>query len=309
VLHRFVALRGVNHVRVPIQDANGGSAWPARWPLHRIEARRRELGPRVAARVLDCNPLSDDACVFDHALVLAMVDRGLAMPSTVFDRPSGRVVVGVDVAFSTSATSDKSAIVVVRACDDGRREVVHVESGRLDLDTLSARIVEVCYAFGGTATIESNAGESVVYQQVRKHAPAVAFHTSQGGKLARVEILHAEMTAARWCFRPADGRLTQGMRALSDGLVAYAPAEHTPDEVAALLVAVEQIRAHENKPRAWVGMVQRDLMSPPRSTCAAGVTSAIFQTCDEGAGRARQRARREHDLHRSPDQPARDRGR
>jgi hypothetical protein len=254
---RLLALGADQRVRVPIQDANGRSAWPARWTLDRIAARRRELGPRVAARVLDCNPLSDDACVFDHALVKAMVDRGLALPTTLYDAPRGRHVVGVDVAFSTGPTSDQSAIVVVRACEDGRREVVHVEAARLDLDSLSARVVSVCHAFGGVAAIESNGGGAFVYQQVRKRAPAVALHTSQTSKLARVEMLHAEMSAARWCFRPADGRLTTEMRALCDGLVAYAPTEHTDDRVAALLVAVEQLRAHEMKPRAEVGMVTR----------------------------------------------------
>jgi len=64
----------------------------------------------------------------------------------------------VDVAFSTAATSDKSAIVDVRVCDDGRREVVHVEAARVDFDTLALRVIAVCNAFGGTAAIESNGG-------------------------------------------------------------------------------------------------------------------------------------------------------
>ncbi len=250
VLHRFVALGGVEHVRVPIQDAQGRSAWPSRWAPARIAARRRELGPRVASRVLDCNALSDDACVFEYALVQTMVDRGLAMPPTHFDRPQGRHVVGVDVAFSTNASSDKSAITVVRACGDGRREIVHVEAARLDFDTLALRVVEVCNAFGGTAAIESNGGGAFVYQQVRKRVPAVALHTSATSKSMRVEILHAEMAASRWVFRPADGRMTDDMRGLADGLVSYAPAEHTDDRLAALLVAVEQVRAHEGRPKA-----------------------------------------------------------
>jgi hypothetical protein len=256
-LHRFVALGGVEHVRIPI-ERGGRSSWPARWTAARIATRRRELGARVSARVLDCNPLSDDACVFEHALVQAMMDRGLAMPPTIFDRPRGRVVVGVDVGFSTGPTSDKSAIVVVRVCEDGRREVVHVEAARLDFDTLSARVVQVCNAFGGTAAIESNGGGGFVYQQVRKRAPAVALHTSQTSKAARVEMLHAEMSAARWAFRPVDGRMTDEMRALADGLVSYAPTEHTDDRVAALLVAVEQLRAHENRPKAGMFTVLRD---------------------------------------------------
>ncbi len=263
VLHRFVALGGVEHVRVPIQDLHRRSAWPARWTEARIAARRRELGPRVAGRVLDCNALSDDACVFDHALVQAMIDRGLAMPLTMFDRPRGRYVVGVDVAFSTSATSDKSAIVVVRVCDDGRREIVHAEAARLDFDSLALRVVEVCNAFGGTAAIESNGGGAFVHEQVRRRAPSVALHTSATSKLARVEMLHAEMSASRWVFRPADGRITDGMRGLADGLVIYSPNEHTPDDVAALLVAVEQLRAAENRP--WAGMIPNPGVTSPRS--------------------------------------------
>ena len=249
VLHRFVSLGTVDHVRVPIQNAAGRSAWPSRWPLARIASRRRELGPRLASRVLDCNPVSDDAAVFDHALVRTMVDRGLAMPQTRFDRPSGRYVAGVDVAFSTSATSDKSAIVVVRLCDDGRREIVYVWAARVDFDSLSARVIEVCRAFNATAAIESNGGGGFVYEQVRKRVPAVARHTSATTKGARVEMLHAEMSAARWCMRPSDGCLTDEMRSLVDGLVNYSPAEHCDDRVAALLVAVEQIRAHENRPK------------------------------------------------------------
>jgi len=251
-LHRFVAMGGVRHIRVPILDTNGRPSWPSRWTLDRITARRRELGPRLARRVLDCEATSDDAAVFDHALVQAMIDRGLAMPSTLFDRPRGRYVVGVDVAFSTSATSDQSAIVVVRSCEDGRREIVFSEAMRVDFDTLAARVIAVTNAYGGTAAIESNGGGGFVYEQVRKRIPAVALHTSATSKLARVEMLHAETTAGRWVFRPVDGLLTDGMRSLADGLEEYSPTEHTPDDVAALLVAVEQVRAAENKPRARI---------------------------------------------------------
>jgi len=91
-----------------------------------------------------------------------------------------------------------------------------------------------------------------VYQQVRKRVPAVALHTSVTSKAARVEMLHAEMSAHQWVFRPADGRMTDEMRALADGLVSFAPTEHTDDRLAALLVAVEQVRAHAGRPK--VGM-------------------------------------------------------
>ncbi|MBK6692425.1 MAG: hypothetical protein IPG50_09500 [Myxococcales bacterium] len=252
-MHRFIDLGGVDHVRIPIQDTKGNPTWAARWPPDRIASRRRELGPRLARRVLDCVAAADDGCIFDPTHVQAMITNGLALPTTHYVRPTGRYVLGVDVGFSTNAGADRSALVVVRCCDDGVREVVHVRTGRWNFDQLVACVVETAQAFGAVAAVESNAGGNFVYQAVRKQVAATALHTSQSSKIARVEFLAAELAAARWRFRPHDRELTPEMRALADGLTAFSPDEHTPDEVAALLVAVEQIRDRENKPRAQFG--------------------------------------------------------
>lgn len=256
--HRFAALGNVDIVRVPIQDAHGNPTWPARWPLDRVAQRRKELGPRLARRVLDADPVADDSCVFDSAMVRGMVDRGLNLPTTLFDGPRGRHVVGVDLGMTANAHSDESAIVVVRCLDDGVREVVHVETFKLGFDALVGRIVEVTSAFRATAAIESNAGGTFVYDQVRKSVPATALHTSASSKVMRVEMLHAELSAQRWHFRPREGRLSDGMRKLADGLESFSMSEHCPDSVAALLVAVEQVRALENKPK--IQFLRVDLM-------------------------------------------------
>lgn len=250
VLHRAGALPGWAFRRFPIQAPDGQPLWPERWPLARIAERRRELGPHRARTLLDCEPIDGASLVFPAEHVAEALRRGEGAVSENYAPLGGRLVLGVDVAFSTAVTSDESALVLVRVLDDDTREVVQVWAGRWDFDGLCSRIVDVAQRHAATCYIESNGGGTFVHEQVAKRVPSVALATTASSKAARTEWLSAELATRRWSIRHIGGQLPEESRRLCEDLLGYSPEAHCGDRLAALFVAVEGIRQHQPRPKA-----------------------------------------------------------
>jgi len=234
------------------------SRWPERWPESRIGSVRHDLGPREAARQLDC-VAPDEA---DPVIEVAWIQRALAMGENAVTEycssatgPDDPVVLGVDTAYGAATgrekrSADESALVLTRAlsAQGGKREVTHVEAGRWNLDEILARIVDRCRKSRAVAAIESNSGGEYVCQQVEKYVPVIRLHTSATSKRLRIEMLSAELAAERWSFRQP-GALPDEMRKLAEEAVAFSWEEHTGDRLSAWLQAVEALRMREAKPR------------------------------------------------------------
>ena len=250
VLHRAGSLLGWHFAKFPIQHPDGQPLWPERWPLERIAERRRELGPHRARTLLDCKPIDGSSLVFPADDIAEALRKGENAVSENFASLGGRLVLGVDVAFSTAVTSDESALVLVRVLDDGSREVVQVWAGHWDFDQLCARIIDIAQRHAATVYVESNGGGRFVHEQVAKHVPSNALPTTASSKAARTEWLSAEMASGRWSIRHVGGDLPEQSRRLCEELLAYSPEAHCGDRLAALFIAVEGIRQHKARPKA-----------------------------------------------------------
>jgi hypothetical protein len=228
------------------------SRWPERWPASRIAAVRADLGPREAARQLDCVAPEDAEPIIAGEWIARALAAGENAPSEYYSsrvQSDDAVVLGVDTAYSDKRSADESALVLTRAFRaTGKREVTHVEAGRWNLDELVARIVDRCRMSRAVAAIESNAGGEYVAQAVEKHVPVIRLHTSATSKKLRVDMLSSELATERWAFLQA-GHLPDEMRKLAQEALSFSWDEHTGDRLSAWLVAVEALREREQRRR------------------------------------------------------------
>jgi hypothetical protein len=95
--------------------------------------------------------------------------------------------------------------------------------------------------------VESNGAQSFLLHFSRDrgaHLPLESFATGRGEKSLQwlCERLAAEMAANRWIIPSIDGVPSTGeLRALVRDLMVYSPTAHTPDRLAALLLATTAI--------------------------------------------------------------------
>jgi hypothetical protein len=235
----------------PLLDATGQSMWPERWPVDRIEQVRREVGERTFQRVFQCAPLDEGALIFKREDVVAIVERGKQIPSyQLMGRPPGRFIVAVDPAFTDTKHADETGIVGVLVNDNGTREILSVRGGRWNFDGIIANIVDVAQTFRATNVVcESNGGGTHIAQQVSKRIACKAVPTTATSKIARVEMLASELGPGvnRWALhhsvpKPEAAALVRDLEMASLDA-------HLGDRLCALLLAVEQIRNIESKPR------------------------------------------------------------
>lgn len=257
--HRLARLPGWTVDTYPALDDQGKPTWPERWPAHRIEQRRLELGPAGFRRAMLCQPIDEATQVFAESLISQAMAQGVVGLGT-FSPIGGRVVIGVDPAWTVGPNSDETGIVMVTIDSEGFRHLVHVEGVRLTADALVSRLATLAKANRATCYVESNAAGAVIAEQLRKVAPqTVALPTTASSKAARVEWLNAELAAARWAFRNLPGDRNKSLERLCEDLLTFSFEGHTGDRLSALLLATEGARRYEQRPR--IRYVQLDTLT------------------------------------------------
>jgi hypothetical protein len=245
---RLAKLPGWISQSFPVLNPDGSSAWPERWPLERIEARRQALGPLRFAAIMLCDPSDEASLCFAHVYIEGALANGLATQHSEIPEGSSSVL-GVDPAMSSKPSADLSGLVLVTIGGDGFRNVVQVEGLRLNYEKLVSRVCELARISKAVVHCESNAGGSLLADMIGKQVPCRAWSTSKASKESRIETLSAELASNRWVFRQPLGYPSPELRALVSDMSTFSYDRHCGDRLAALLMCVEGIRAEENRPR------------------------------------------------------------
>lgn len=263
-LHRFAAnVPNCASITQPVLDQKGNSTWPERWPLDRIEARRRELGPIAFRRLMMCEAIADGTQLFpandiEQCVALAHQDASFSRST----KPSGRYILGIDPSTGQGADHTGLCLVCVRDSDDSAtalypmeawmpppprddtREVVQCVKIKGDLHYLTEVIVMLANGYGATCWVESNGVGAFLIDNLKKHVPVRGIATTSNNKVARAEWLSAEMAAGRWRFPFWRG---EGIKDLTDALSVQTADQHLDDAVSALLIALEGVRSIDAK--------------------------------------------------------------
>ena len=248
LLHRLAKLQGYQYRKYPVLDAAGRPTFPARWPADRVEKRRLELGPVKAMASLFCEASSEAALCFRQEDLDRALAAGLAMQYE--SAIGGRCVIGVDPSWVSKPGSDESGIVMVTLDADRYRHLVHVSGQRLHHEQLVARCVELARINKAAAVyVESNGAGALIADAIGKQVPCKPLSTSRQSKESRIEALSAELASGRWVFRQPLGHPDAELRKLIGEMQVFSFDRHCGDRLAALLIAVEGVRATENRPR------------------------------------------------------------
>jgi phage terminase large subunit-like protein len=243
--HRLGRLPGWDLQRYPAADEHGNPTFPERWSVEKIEATRL-LGPVVYAREVLCVPVDASTLVF----TTEQIDRALLNGKTAHITPvGGRVIIGVDPAWTTGIQSDLSGIVMVVIDSSGYRHVTHVEASKMNTDDLADRVVALARANKATVYCESNGAGGVIAGLIGRRVPCKPLVTTATSKRARVEALSAELASGKWALSQPLGTPSAELKKLVDDLEVFSFESHCGDRLSALLMACEGARLFESKPK------------------------------------------------------------
>jgi hypothetical protein len=251
LLHKLAAQGGWRIISTPSLTESGEPAWPERWPLARIEAKRLELGPLEFARQMMCQARDDADSRFrrewiDRCLELG---RGLMLsPGLDIIPPGYRTYTGVDLAVSRKTAADKTCLFTLGIGAKQQRQVLNIETGRWAGPEIVARVADTHRRYGSIIYVEGNAAQDFIRQFTTDQTavPVKSFVTSAKNKWNPefgVESIAAEMAAGKWTIPSGDGKnLHPEVAAWVTEMLYYDPAGHTGDRLMASWIAREAAR-------------------------------------------------------------------
>ena len=254
-LHRLARSPAWHFARFPVMDLETGALnWPDRWPMERIEAKQKELGPHEAARQLFTKARDDTEARFKREWINRCLARGegkapaLALASI----PKGfRVFTGVDLAVSKKKNSDLTVLFTIIVHPDETREVLCVEAGKWSANEIIERIVDTHRRFGSIILVESNAAQDYIRQFVTAASavPVREFNTGTNKLHPEfgIEGVAVEMSNAKWVIPNFGGAMEPQIQAWVDEMVYYDPSGHTGDRLMASWFAREAARQKPKK--------------------------------------------------------------
>lgn len=255
VMHQFAREWGPECAyRYPIIDENGEPRWPDRWPLDRIAARQKELGPLEFARQMLCVARDEATSRFKREWIDLALARGTGgaprpwlqdhmMPTIP---PGCRTYTGVDLAVQQHDAADQTVLFTILVHPNGDREVLECLAGRWSGPDIVSRIVDAHRRWQSVVVVENNAAQDFIVQFTRSMSavPVRAFTTgrSKAHPEFGVESLAAEMASGKWIVPTLGGRPLPEVEAWVQELLYYDPRAHTGDRLMASWFAREGVR-------------------------------------------------------------------
>lgn len=242
--------------------ADGTPLWPERWPLERLEQRRREIGELEFSRQLLVQAIADGDSRFrsewiDHAFTLARTEG-----CTLVDSYTGpcRTFTGVDLAVGTSDKHDETAIFTIALLPGGRRRVLALDAGRWTAPEIVERIRTAHARYRSVVRVETNGAQDYVRQFLATANVPVEAHATGRNKndpAFGIESIAVELEQGLWIVPDAPAT-----RAWARELIVYSPSQHAGDRLIASWLAREAARSNEGGapigPVAGVSVFERD---------------------------------------------------
>jgi predicted phage terminase large subunit-like protein len=185
---------------------DGSPLMPDRWPLDRLQERKREMGPAAFAMQYQ-NDTSLAAVTYFRPEWLRRRTGG--------PPPCAATVVGVDPALGGE---DYFAVVVLGVASDGDWHVLEAVRLRLDFSAQLKAVVGINRRHRPVAVgVETVAYQLAAVQELRKRGVPVVGMRPRGGKLIRAVGLAAWLTSGRLWFPPEPGPLEEELLAFPHG--------------------------------------------------------------------------------------------
>lgn len=157
--------------------------FPEKWPKHRLEAKKREMGSRYFNREFGLEVIIEDEVLIPPSWNEQNRDPDLEYPDSLGQGTGGMNVLGFDPAISP--TGDYAAFFAVRLLDDGTRRVLHVSRQRgLTLSDMMVKLQSLDTKFNfQSIVIEQNSFQKLIVQEaVESTSLPIEGHTTGKSK-------------------------------------------------------------------------------------------------------------------------------
>lgn len=236
--------------------------WPARYNLDTITQIRATRLPQEFARLFLCQPFDESSMRCQRAWIDAAKREGRGLLDKMKKiLPGSMVYTGVDIGVGATGKHDLTSFFTFQFRDDGKKQIVEVDSGRWSGPVISDKVIDKHDRFGSVIAVESNAAQDFIRQfaqskradlRVRAHKTGMNKHNVDFG----VESIFTEMQNGQWVI-PCDDQLNSTPeieRWIDECLYYQAPPAHTGDRLMACWIARESSRrgggGRDPKPRA-----------------------------------------------------------
>jgi hypothetical protein len=241
--------QGWSAFRYPVVDAQGMPRWPERWPLERIAAKAKELGPIEAQRQLMCEARDDSTARFkrDWIELALRLGEGTQLASALQIVPPGyRTFTGVDLAVQQKDANDWTVLFTIAIDPQGNRSVLNIEAGKWSGPDIVNRIHQTHLRYQSIVIVENNAAQDFILQFGRQGSatPMIPFTTGRNKAHPEfgVESIAAEMAGGKWRIPNRNGQMHPEVSLWVDEMLFYSPNAHTGDRLMASWFAREGAR-------------------------------------------------------------------
>ncbi len=190
VLVRFLKRTDVFTTRIWRAIENGKPLWPARWPVVRLEAKRREIGARAFATEFLNDAANEEEQIFQPKFRRYFNDEDI-------ENLELDIVGAIDPAIGLKAKNDNTAVAVVGE-NAGKYYILRVRIKKLKIQHQVQLVIATCREwprirkFGFETIAYQDALKQLVEEESAKNnlqIPAVAVEDTSSDKLKRISRL------------------------------------------------------------------------------------------------------------------------
>lgn len=225
--------------------------WPARYSADTIRSIRATRLPHEFARLFLCQPFDEAALRCQRSWIEAAKREGRGKLHELGRVQDGNpVYCGVDIAVGTSEKHDQTCLFTFQLLEDGRRQVVDVDTGRWSGPTIADKVIEKHKRFGAIIAVEGNTAQDFIRQFAVTKCPGLRVRSHTTTKVNKhnidfgVESIFTEFQSGKWVI-PCDDTLRTDPEIeewTEECLYYQPPPAHTKDRLMASWIAREASR-------------------------------------------------------------------
>lgn len=229
-------------------------AWPAQWPVKRLQDVYRNTTPAAFARKYLVKISSKESSRFKQEWLDLMIKNGkdyaYFTKSPVSGGRAWPTFTGVDLGVGQDENHDLTCFFTIAIEPGTRRRVVcDIDYGRWTGPDIIKKIADKQRAFSSIIVVESNGAQRYLAQFSAAQGVAVRpYYTTAQSKYGEdfgIESIGVEMAAGLWVL-PSKNGLSDGARKWCEELLYYTPKAHTGDVLMASFFAREAARNYGN---------------------------------------------------------------